>query len=638
MYKLIKGLDNQHPMVQEFLTTDKPIEELAKSYGLKYENYRDRVWRYRKDFYFKIDSIESLQLITSETPSNRMLERWVKGSHNSITRIIVDTLLDKDKVQELYTVKWYTLEEIKEYYNNNDYLTDKSLQEYFKRNKILRGKDRDSEYYKAYRKKVSEKQINTNHEKYGTDFPNQNKEAYQKIKNTNIGRYGVESTLSLPTVREKIRKTNIERYGVPYPSQNKEIGKKVDKTNIERYGQKRKNMSNQYRADYIDFTPTRYVKTASQVIQLISKDSKGNIPAHAFLTKIANESGTKSLSSGDISGILGLNSKSVSIGKFPGLLNFPLYHKNEPIEQYEIFDYIKTIYKGNVTIEDRNILNGFELDLYIKEYNLGIEFNGSYWHSDKHRSKHYHEEKKKLATEKGITLYSIWEYDWLNPVKREIIKSQIAYKLGNTKNTIYARNTSIKKISSSCLDVFLNKNHIQGAVASKYRYGLFSNEGELVSVMSFSDRHFSKKAEEGSIELLRFSNKLFMNIPGGFSKLLKYAVKDISPKIVLSYANLDLSDKNPVYAKQGFSYVHDTGAGYKWISHTRNPVVISRQKVQPWKLVRFTQGDSNRVPFEGASRDFRLLNDKETEREYMERNNFFRVWDCGNSLYRLVIK
>ena len=54
--------------------------------------------------------------------------------------------------------------------------------------------------------------------------------------------------------------------------------------------------------------------------------------------------------------------------------------------------------------QDREILEGREIDIYIPSKQIGIEFNGTYWHSDKYVEKDYHYKKSLLAEKKGIRL------------------------------------------------------------------------------------------------------------------------------------------------------------------------------------------------------------------------------------------
>ena len=84
----------------------------------------------------------------------------------------------------------------------------------------------------ATREKVRE----TNLERYGVEYPLQNKDILLKLEKTNLERYGVKSTLTDDIVKEKIKQTNLKRYGVENASQSKEVREKVVNTNLERYG------------------------------------------------------------------------------------------------------------------------------------------------------------------------------------------------------------------------------------------------------------------------------------------------------------------------------------------------------------------------------------------------------------------
>ena len=49
-------------------------------------------------------------------------------------------------------------------------------------------------------------------------------------------------------------------------------------------------------------------------------------------------------------------------------------------KQKNIFDYIKSIYSGDIIENDKSILDGLEIDIYLPELKIGFEFNGDYWH------------------------------------------------------------------------------------------------------------------------------------------------------------------------------------------------------------------------------------------------------------------
>ena len=164
----------------------------------------------------------------------------------------------------------------------------------------------------------------------------------------------------------------------------------------------------------------------------------------------------------------------------PCLICNPL-NKYKDTKENEIVDYILS--KGIEVIKnDRKILNGKEIDIYIPYLKLGIEFNGLYWHSDIYKDKKYHLNKKKECFNKDVNLIHIWEDNWIyNP---DIVKSRINNLLNINMERIMARKCSIKNVSSSESKLFLDKNHLQGNIYSSYNIGLYS-DSELVSIMTF---------------------------------------------------------------------------------------------------------------------------------------------------------
>ena len=150
--------------------------------------------------------------------------------------------------------------------------------------------------------------------------------------------------------------------------------------------------------------------------------------------------------------------------------------------QEQLYNYIKTIYNGIILKNNRSIING-ELDIYLPELQIAIEFNGIYWHSDIYKDKNYHINKTNECINLNIKLIHIWEDEWLQ--KKEIILSRIKNLIG-ISNKIYARKCIIKEIDNKEYKLFIEENHLQGFVGAKIKLGLFHNN-EIVSVMSFGN-------------------------------------------------------------------------------------------------------------------------------------------------------
>ena len=84
--------------------------------------------------------------------------------------------------------------------------------------------------YGEKREGLNEKRKKTNLEKYGTEFPTQNKTVREKIKQTNLQRYGVEAAGSSKIIRKKIEDTCFQRYGAKTNLMLKEYRDKAKET------------------------------------------------------------------------------------------------------------------------------------------------------------------------------------------------------------------------------------------------------------------------------------------------------------------------------------------------------------------------------------------------------------------------
>jgi hypothetical protein len=257
-------------------------------------------------------------------------------------------------------------------------------------------------------------------------------------------------------------------------------------------------------------------------------------------------------------------------------------------------------------------INRKELDVYLPELKLAIEFNGLRWHSDLFKDKNYHIDKTTLCRDNEIRLVHIFEDDF--DYKLPIVQSIILNLIGKS-NKIYARKTEIKQIKNKKeLKDFLTTNHLQGFVNSNINYGLYY-EGELVSVMTFmtSRKIFNSKVNEGHYELVRFCNKLNHSVVGGASKLFKKFIQDFQPKNVLSYCDISWANGN-LYKNLGFEYDGITKPNYHYVIKDKRENRINYQK---HKLVKMGYDSSL------------------TENEIMNNLGHFRIYNCGNERYTI---
>lgn len=91
----------------------------------------------------------------------------------------------------------------------------------------------------------------------------------------------------------------------------------------------------------------------------------------------------------------------------------PHLYTNTSVGEREILEFIKSILPKNEIIiyHDTITLDGQELDIYIPNKKIAIEYNGAYWHSDLFKTKKYHLNKSKMAEKQGIRLIHIYDYE-----------------------------------------------------------------------------------------------------------------------------------------------------------------------------------------------------------------------------------
>jgi hypothetical protein len=287
----------------------------------------------------------------------------------------------------------------------------------------------------------------------------------------------------------------------------------------------------------------------------------------------------------------------------------------------EVINFISENYSGEIILKNRSILDGQELDIYLPELKIAIEYNGLYWHNEKYKGKNYHIEKTKLCEEKGIRLIHIFEDEWIN--KRDIVLLKIRHILGlNNNPKIYARKCYVEEIDNDYKREFLNNNHIQGNDHSSIKLGLWypmDDGDELVAVMTFSKLRKALGSNGGELdyELSRFATEGDYRVIGAFGKLFKYFTNNYQFNRIVTYADRRWSMGN-VYIKHGFNLTHNSKPSYWYVDRNDGTKRLHRYSFRKQELKKLFP---------------EVFNEELTEFEIMDKTNFYRVWDCGNMVF-----
>lgn len=211
----------------------------------------------------------------------------------------------------------------------------------------------------------------------------------------------------------------------------------------------------------------------------------------------------------------------------------------------------------------RSVISPYELDIYIPDKNIGIEYNGLYWHSDSFVPQNYHYDKWKLCKDHGIQLIAIWEDDWHD--NNDIVVSMLRHKLGVDDNRrVYARNTQVHEITYPTARDFLDEHHIQGACTGSIYYGLVDNHsGDLVAVSVW-------RKQQELLYLDRYATSCI--VVGGLGKLLTYGkqyTRDNYISHIVTFSDHEVSDGG-LYKTLGFVLDKEIRADYSYIvNHKR---------------------------------------------------------------------
>lgn len=430
------------------------------------------------------------------------------------------------------------------------------------------------------------------------------KDIQERKKQTSLKNYGTTNPMHSNEVKRRMEDTCMERYGVKNAFQSNELMKKSRQTCLEKYGTEYANQSEEVRKKIIESKRRRILSNNDNILKIIPGD-----PVDTYIMKCNDPTCNKcDLKQFNItSGVLYDRSRlhvDLCTTRYP----VGTHIKNTSLEKFikDILDEYSIEYITN----NRTILGGKELDIFIPTRNIAIECNGVYWHS-MYDSK-YHYNKWKICRDKGIQLLTIWE-DWITN-KPEIVRSIILSKLGIYKETIGASKCKVKKVNSRDTRKFLDENHIQGFCNSTYKYGLYYND-ELVAIMLFSKENNASSKDRTGWTLQRFCNRLNTSIIGGATRLLTHFCKERPDGDIISFASHDISN-GYLYEVLGFEYTGEIQACY-WYVHNQSHERFHRSSFMKKDLVRKGYDPSL------------------TEEQIMMQTDYLRIYDSGQSKYTL---
>lgn len=259
-----------------------------------------------------------------------------------------------------------------------------------------------------------------------------------------------------------------------------------------------------------------------------------------------------------------------------------------------LYEWISSIYYGEVLRNDRDIIYPYELDIVIPDKKIAIEFNGTYWHSElASPNMYYHLMKTNMCNKAGYRLIHIFEYEW--DLNNAAIKQFIASELIEG-TSIPLNSVLVQDISNEAASNFLNDNHIFRSCDSDINIGII-HHNHIVGLAAIKT---IGNSQDRKYEILRIAYKNGVNIPEGTKYMIKYFVHKFRPQCVTMKCNL---------AK------------------------FSGDECISLGMVLKEQSDPNCIWINCSGQILKVDNPDKSDIEKMHNLGYFRIYDCGNKVF-----
>lgn len=272
-----------------------------------------------------------------------------------------------------------------------------------------------------------------------------------------------------------------------------------------------------------------------------------------------------------------------------------------------------------VVRHDRTLLDGWELDIYLPEHRLGIEYNGSYWHSEKRLTMpRQHELKADRAVQAGIRLLSIWDFDL--DQREALMQRHLLHILGlDPGPRFHARQCAVRTVTPLAARAFYAEHHVQGGISRRdgQSRGLYQDE-QLVACMTWVQGH-SRRGRSGpeEWELARYATAA--TVRGGASRLFAALVRELAPAQVWSYSDRQHFDGG-LYPTLGFVLDGTLAADYR----------VASRAGQVWHKAAWQRKHiPKRLQELGIEDAFDPATDPRSERVMQDLAGVLRIMDAG---------
>lgn len=281
----------------------------------------------------------------------------------------------------------------------------------------------------------------------------------------------------------------------------------------------------------------------------------------------------------------------------------------------EIADWLESLDYEVVRNNRTLLVNGREIDIYLPDKALAIEYTGLFYHQEgsagQGKDRNYHANKYAELAARNIQLLTVFEDEWRD--KNTITRSLILSKLNKADTILHARKCDVRRVSKREFQQFLGTYHLQGQASQNTMncWGLYYNE-LLVQCMTYNFGH-RQNMDQTVMYIDRLCTAANTIIIGGASRLLKTVKEHVAAlgrSGLRTYSDRRYSDGD-LYQTLGFTHVGILPPDYTYVKNGK------RHSKQSLKL----------------SESDKLL--KMTEATLRHSQGYKRIWDCGKDVWEM---
>lgn len=287
--------------------------------------------------------------------------------------------------------------------------------------------------------------------------------------------------------------------------------------------------------------------------------------------------------------------------------------------EQQVFEFLSNLTKAEP--RNRTILKPKELDIYLPERRLAVEYCGEFYHSsgskeEERKTRKKHIEKYLACREQGVRLITLYETEWKE--RNYAIRRLLRNAVGKSKGKLMARKCELRRATPAEARAFYDRYHPQGGAGSGEHYALFW-KGKMVACMRFvlgaNDR--GAAAKDRVWTLGRYATRI--TVAGAASRLFKAFVTEFNPPEVKSFSDNRFFDGG-MYAQLGFVLEEEVQEDYVvW-----SPKIGIRPKPHYQRRLL-----PKRLEEHGVAEQFNPETDPRTEAEMTYLMGARRLYDCG---------